>query len=440
MRSKHVCAFLSVSLFALANAAGQATFIPLGDLPGGATSSAAYGVSGNGKYVVGAGTVPTVRVSDGVTVDSGRGFVWTLGGGMVQLDALTGADVARSGANAVSNTGLIVGESEGAAGSNAVSWMFGSPAITNLNASLENATAQGVSRDGSTIAGFGDSLQANSFFEGFKKIGTDPDFVLNDISGGDIFATPYAISGDGNVVVASGSSDFDSGEVAIYWEGTDPEPFDLPDINLGATDLDYYCFANGVNNDGTYIVGQGSPGISFFALNREAVRWVKGGGGLYTVERLGGKVSTGYGVTDDGNTVVGRGRLVGASTPVEAIIWRNSAPTKFQLLKSVLVSEFGVANLTGWTLRRANAISADGKVIVGDGTNPSGQNEAFVVIFGNLCAADFNGDGFLDFTDFDDFVTAFENGQANADFNGDGFLDFTDFDDFVAAFEAGCGG
>ena len=85
-----------------------------------------------------------------------------------------------------------------------------------------------------------------------------------------------------------------------------------------------------------------------------------------------------------------------------------------------------------------NAISADGKVIVGEGTNPSGQAEAWAVIFGSICKADFNGDGFLDFTDFDDFVGAFEAGLASSDFNGDGFLDFTDFDDFVAAFEAGC--
>jgi len=54
------------------------------------------------------------------------------------------------------------------------------------------------------------------------------------------------------------------------------------------------------------------------------------------------------------------------------------------------------------------------------------------------CAGDFNADGFLDFTDFDAFVSAFESGDMNADFNGDGFLDFTDFDAFVAAFESGC--
>ncbi|MDX2116738.1 MAG: cytochrome c peroxidase [Planctomycetota bacterium] len=52
--------------------------------------------------------------------------------------------------------------------------------------------------------------------------------------------------------------------------------------------------------------------------------------------------------------------------------------------------------------------------------------------------ADFNADGFVDFSDFDDFVAAFENGVEGADVNADGFLDFTDFDDFVAAFEQGC--
>lgn len=52
--------------------------------------------------------------------------------------------------------------------------------------------------------------------------------------------------------------------------------------------------------------------------------------------------------------------------------------------------------------------------------------------------ADFNFDGFVTFEDFDDFVTAFENGEARADFNQDGFLTFEDFDAFVFRFEAQC--
>jgi len=55
-----------------------------------------------------------------------------------------------------------------------------------------------------------------------------------------------------------------------------------------------------------------------------------------------------------------------------------------------------------------------------------------------ICRADFNCDGFVDFTDFDGFSTAFENAGVGADFNGDGFIDFTDYDAFVNAFEIGC--
>ena len=54
------------------------------------------------------------------------------------------------------------------------------------------------------------------------------------------------------------------------------------------------------------------------------------------------------------------------------------------------------------------------------------------------CPADFNGDGFLDFFDYDDYVTAFETGGPGTDFNGDGFVDFFDYDAFVSAFETGC--
>jgi hypothetical protein len=64
--------------------------------------------------------------------------------------------------------------------------------------------------------------------------------------------------------------------------------------------------------------------------------------------------------------------------------------------------------------------------------------DAGIAVLPPPCAADFNGDGFVDFFDFDDFVLAFEAGDPAADFNFDGFIDFFDFDDFVLAFETGC--
>ncbi len=66
------------------------------------------------------------------------------------------------------------------------------------------------------------------------------------------------------------------------------------------------------------------------------------------------------------------------------------------------------------------------------------------VVFGEPvpCPADFNGDGFLDFFDYDDFVRCFETGECppgrTADFNGDNFVDFFDYDAFVEGFERGC--
>jgi hypothetical protein len=74
----------------------------------------------------------------------------------------------------------------------------------------------------------------------------------------------------------------------------------------------------------------------------------------------------------------------------------------------------------------------------------SGVNAQTVFEVSTACPVDFNGDGFVDFFDYDAFVECYEgiacpgNDPLAADFNGDGFVDFFDYDDFVAAYEAGC--
>jgi hypothetical protein len=54
------------------------------------------------------------------------------------------------------------------------------------------------------------------------------------------------------------------------------------------------------------------------------------------------------------------------------------------------------------------------------------------------CPADYNGDGFVDGIDYDNFNNDFEAGNAAADINGDGFVDGIDYDQFNNAFERGC--
>jgi hypothetical protein len=55
-----------------------------------------------------------------------------------------------------------------------------------------------------------------------------------------------------------------------------------------------------------------------------------------------------------------------------------------------------------------------------------------------ICAADFNCDGGVDFFDYLDFVAAFSSNDPTADFNADGIIDFFDYLDFVAAFSSPC--
>jgi probable HAF family extracellular repeat protein len=124
------------------------------------------------------------------------------------------------------------------------------------------------------------------------------------------------------------------------------------------------------------------------------------------------------GVSADGSVVVG---------------WSNRA---FRWTAAGGMEDLGT--LAGGFGSVASDVSADGSTVVGYSTS-SGGARAVRWITCVPCPADFNGDGFLDFFDYDAFVEAYEtSGGLETDFNGDGFVDFFDYDAFVAAFEAGC--
>jgi hypothetical protein len=140
------------------------------------------------------------------------------------------------------------------------------------------------------------------------------------------------------------------------------------------------------------------------------------------------------------------GDLIAAGFSLPAGIYVYSSSTGAQLNYWYAGGVAGIAQLgdgryigtDGISVKVYNPTTNFTSVIYG-GSSSSSSRGINLVDFDNLgCRADFNGDGFLDFTDFDEFVGAFEAGGANADFNSDGFLDFTDFDDFVGAFEGGC--
>ena len=103
--------------------------------------------------------------------------------------------------------------------------------------------------------------------------------------------------------------------------------------------------------------------------------------------------------------------------------------------------------LAGYPLGAAAAARAGGRVLFGDGTScGSSRTQLRWAEVGPIveCAADFNEDGFVDFADYDDFVTCFEGewcpAGKSADINEDGFVDLFDYDAFLEIFESGCNG
>jgi hypothetical protein len=101
--------------------------------------------------------------------------------------------------------------------------------------------------------------------------------------------------------------------------------------------------------------------------------------------------------------------------------------------------------LAHYPLGPTGAARSINRALFGDGTS-CGSSRTLLkwAEFGPLfeCPADFNDDGFVDFSDYDAFVQCFEgegcpNGRT-ADINGDGFIDFFDYDEFLEDFDFGC--
>jgi probable HAF family extracellular repeat protein len=125
--------------------------------------------------------------------------------------------------------------------------------------------------------------------------------------------------------------------------------------------------ARGVSANGSVVVGQSNS-----ASGREAFRWTSAGGMVGLGDLPGGSFfGRANGVSADGSVVVGLGSSAVGS---EAFVW--DATNGMRSIQDILTAQ-GV-DLTGWQLTEGRAVSADGSIIVGYGTNPSGFTEAWL--------------------------------------------------------------
>lgn len=362
------------------------SFTGVGDLPGGAATSEAFGVSADGAVVVGRSE----------SADGSEAFRWTVGGGLSGLGFLSGS-VPFSEAVGVSADGsVVVGNSYDGNGDRAFRWTAGGGLVelgTFSCSSCDPATgATGVSGNGLVVVGVGlaKSLFGDPHLDAARWSGGGTSISnLGDLPGPAELNSANGASADGAVIVGEGDSN--NGFEAWVWTsstGMDALPA-VPgaQVRTGAV---------AVSADASTIVGAANTDTASSG-RLEAARWTgPGWGTLQLLGSLGTASSQANGVSGDGSIIVGRAR--NAANDQRAFLW--DAVNGMRDLASVLADDYGI-DLDGWVLREAHGVSdvgPDGEfVVVGAGTNPAGEPEGFVaLLFPPACRDGLDNDNDLD--------------------------------------------
>lgn len=228
-----------------------------------------------------------------------------------------------------------------------------------------SSIANAVSADGSVVVGYGghkiDGVPYQ-VYQAFRWTAKDGMVGLGWLSGGRRFSEAYGISADGSTVV--GSSDSAAGQQAMrYTAANGMQGLGLPAGAIGGR-------AVAASADGFVIVGFNTTpdGID------RAFRWTATTGMTDLGVLPGDAFSEATAVSADGSVVVGQSAP--GFNQERAFIWDQQ--NGMRDLKSVLVA--GNPQLSNWQIRGANAISGDGKVVVGVGKDPNGGQEGFTAV------------------------------------------------------------
>ncbi len=413
------------------------TFEGVGDLPGGATSSAAHDISADGATVVGE--------SDGA--NGTEAFTWTSGAGIGGLGFLPGGS-APSVARAVSSDGaVVVGSSlDGSGVKRGFRHQGGASILLNAQSCSDCdpvTDALGVSTDGLVVLGY-----AVGRGGGTAPLRVDPVrwpgggtglSDLGNLSGDQEIGQAIASSSNGGVI--GGAHQRNHGQDAWVWTGSGLTA--LPALTAAAPRTSSVL---DVSADGSTLVGFSSkstltlPGGTTVAIDLQAVTWT--GAGYTTLTELGSLPgapvvrSRALAVSADGGLVFGS--AANADGEDRAFIF--DAGLGMRDLKTELTNAYGL-DLTGWILTAATGVSDEvdgGFFVVGTGVNPAGHEEgwvAFVIAPACRNGVDDEPDGATDHPADDGCTSPVDLSESldcadGIDNDGDGQIDF--------AGDAGC--
>lgn len=340
-----VCAVSVVGVALMASSAGAQTFSGIGVAPGMQYSSVS-GISADGTTVVGSSGRPglTPPFVGPTTMIRWRGGVLT------DLGTLPGFD--QGGAAAASADGsVILGTLDHTPFTGidtaVVRWTEGGGFQTVPLPSGGFGYGVSISGDGQKVVG---GYQAGPPFSFLWTAGSGSVMLPTEIR------EVADITLDGETIVGQWG-----GSAALWSEAGGVDPMGLP----AGWDRSYPAEMT----DDLAVCGRVERGVAVFEY--VPYRWTKSGGYELleaTVEQRGQAL----GISEDGTLVVG---TMFVDMQAQAVIWGSDGSVMTMV---DYLAGFGIS-VSGWQLTSATAISADGLTIAGDGINPAGGQEGWVV-------------------------------------------------------------
>ena len=345
-------------LISITQAAVASSFQILATTPVMGTNTEAVAVSPDGQVVVGkyflSGSDPNCQVFGGCT----RSFIWTAATGVQDLGTLgTGRELLAYDLS--SDGSLVVGEaSSQIAYRRAAIWTaaigvqdLGTPFFPN-DPDHSTTSAYSVSGDGSVIVGRAVISQTSLIPHSFRFTNSGGYSVLQPQLANELQGEGDGVSGDGSTVVGISYDQSSFLGRAFRWKAGAVQNLG----NLGGG----VAYGKAASSDGSVVVGQ-----SFNSNGKyDAFRWTASGG-IKDLGNLGGGSaagSFGQDVSADGSVVVGTATVPGVS---RAYRWTSSRG--IEDLNTVMTNQ-GVS-LNGYQIVFADAVSADGTVVVGMAEN-----------------------------------------------------------------------
>jgi probable HAF family extracellular repeat protein len=255
---------------------------------------------------------------------------------------------------------VVVGTGMTTLGKQAFQWTQsrGMVSLGNIpDSSFKESRAYNTSTEGKVIVGSGDLGSGWNSYKGFCWTRDSGMVKMGSLHGSSRYEV-WAVSVDGSILVGDG------GTQAFRWTQKNGI------VGLGVLPGRSSSRAVSVSADGSVIIGTSSDSSSY-----PGFRWTQSTGMVSLGHLPGRKTTHPFSVSTNGSIIVGSSFI--DRSHGTAFIWDSTHGMRS--LQSVLLTDYGL-NLTGWNLQSANGISPDGMVIVGWGTNPSGQQEAFRVM------------------------------------------------------------